>query len=60
MFSAQDAKEIFESLSLEGDLSNPIIPAKSGTGFVTRKYTREAFESLVTHGEPRILVHAIF
>ncbi|KAF3040366.1 hypothetical protein E8E12_009517 [Didymella heteroderae] len=49
MFSAQDAKEIFESLSLEGDLSNPLIPAKSGNGFVTRKYTRQAFESLVTH-----------
>lgn len=60
MFSAQDAKEIFESLSLEGDLSNPLIPAKSGNGFVTRKYTREAFESLVTHGESYILIYGFF
>jgi hypothetical protein len=51
MFSAQDAKEIFDSLSLEGDLNNPLLVTESGDGFTTRKYIRHAFEGLVTHGE---------
>ncbi|KAF2626004.1 hypothetical protein BU25DRAFT_396179 [Macroventuria anomochaeta] len=48
MFSAEDAKEVFQLLSLEGDLSNPLILSSRGDGFVTRKHTRRAFEDLVT------------
>jgi hypothetical protein len=52
MFSAHDAKEIFESLSLEGDLSNPLLVTKSGDGFTTRKYVRRTFEDLITKRMP--------
>lgn len=49
MFSAEDAKEVFEMLALEGDLTNPLMLAPHGHGFVTRKYTRKAFENIVTN-----------
>jgi hypothetical protein len=52
MFSAQDAKEIYESLSLEGDFSNPLLVTTSGDGFTTRKYVRRTFEDLVTKRKP--------
>lgn len=52
MFSAEDAKEIFQLLSSEGDLNSPLILAASGDGFVARKYTHRAFEDLVTKGRP--------
>ncbi|KAJ8109210.1 hypothetical protein OPT61_g7629 [Boeremia exigua] len=48
MFSAEDAKEVFQLLSSDGDLSNPLILSSRGHGFVTRKYTREAFAAIVT------------
>ena len=51
MFSAQDAREIFESLSLEGDLSNPLLVTKSGDGFTTRRYVRRTFEDLISKRE---------
>lgn len=50
MFSAEDAKDIFQSLSLDGSLSNPLILASHGDGFVTRTFARRAFESIVTQG----------
>lgn len=50
MFSAEDAKELFQLLSSEGDPKSPLIFAASGDGFVTRKYTYRAFEDLVTKG----------
>ncbi|KAF9698812.1 hypothetical protein EKO04_002751 [Ascochyta lentis] len=48
MFSAEDAREVFQLLSSEGDLSNPLILSSSGDGFVTRRYVYQAFEDLVT------------
>jgi GDP-D-mannose dehydratase len=55
MFSAEDAKEVFQLFAAEGDLNNPLILSSRGDGFVTRKYTRKAFEDLVTKGRPTCL-----
>ena len=52
MFSAEDAKEVFQLLAAEGNLNSPLIPTLSGDGFVTRKYARKVFEDLVTKGRP--------
>lgn len=52
MFSAEDAKEIFQLLASEGDLKNPLIPSARGDGFVSRNHTRKGFEDLVTKGKP--------
>ncbi|KAJ4988946.1 hypothetical protein SVAN01_05570 [Stagonosporopsis vannaccii] len=48
MFSAEDAKQVFQLLSSEDELSNPLILSSHGDGFVTRKYIRQAFEDIVT------------
>ncbi|KZM20508.1 uncharacterized protein EKO05_0004535 [Ascochyta rabiei] len=48
MFSAEDAKEVFQLHSSEGDVSNPLILSSSGDGFVTRKHVHQAFENLAT------------
>lgn len=50
MFSADDAKEVFQLLSSEGEFSNPLILSSRGDGFVTRQYLRRAFEDIVTKG----------
>lgn len=51
MFSAEDAKQIFELLALDGDSDCPLMLEPNGYGFVTRKYTREAIENIVNEGE---------
>lgn len=50
MFSAEDAKEIYQLLSSKDESDSPLILAAYGDGFVARTYTRRAFEDLITTG----------
>ena len=51
MFSADDAKEVLQLFSSEGDLNNPLILSTYGDGLVTRKYIYRVFTDLVTRGK---------
>ena len=57
MFSADDAKEVLQQFSLEGELNNPLIFSTYGDELVTRKYVYQAFTDLVTKGKLIQLVH---
>jgi hypothetical protein len=51
MFSAEDAKEVFELLALNDDPSSLLMLDPHGDGFVTRKYIRKAIEDNINNGE---------
>jgi hypothetical protein len=51
MFSAEDAKEVFELLALNDDPSSPLMLDPHGYGFVTRNYIRKAIEDVINNGK---------